>query len=135
MPTTPDPRHHHGHRHRRAHRDRGLGQTVQWALLTPLLVMMMVGLVQGAVVLQARQAAKSAAMAGAEAESWHGSPRGTGAEVAQRAAAGSGLHDVTVTVTRQGGLARVTVTGRPDLFFDVGQGRVSATAVMPLEGS
>ena len=114
-------------------RERGLGQSVQWALLAPLIVLMISGVVQGAVILQARQVATSAAMAGAEAEAWYLSPAGSGAAVAQQAAVGSGLRDVTVSVTRSSGVATVTVTGSADLFLDFGQGRVSRTAVMPLE--
>ena len=115
------------------HRDRGLSQSVQWALLTPLIVLMISGVVQAAVVLQAHQIAKSAAMAGAEAEAWYGAPAGSGAAVAQRSAVGAGLREVTVRVTRSSGVATVTVSGSADLFLDFGQGRVSRTAVMPLE--
>ena len=115
------------------HRDRGLSQAVQWALLAPLVVLMIVGLVQGAVVLQARQVAKSAAMAGAEAEAWFGAPVGSGVDVASRAATGSGLKDVSVSASRTSGMAHVTVTASADLFLDFGQGRVIHTAVMPLE--
>lgn len=121
------------HPHRLGHRDRGLSQSVQWVLLTPLIVLMMVGIVQSAVVLHARQAASNAAMAGAEAEAWFRAPVGSGAEVARRSATSAGLREVTVRVQRSGGVAHVTVTGSADLFLDFGQGRVSRTAVMPLE--
>lgn len=117
----------------RVRRDRGLSQSVQWALLTPLIVLMISGIVQGAVVLQAHQIAKSAAMAGAEAEAWYNAPPGSGANVAKQAAIGSGLRNVTVSVTRSSGVATVTVTGSADLFLDFGQGRVTKSAVMPLE--
>lgn len=118
---------------RPAHRDRGLSQSVQWALLTPLIVLMISGIVQAAVVLQAQQVARSAAMAGAEAEAWFDSPAGSGADVAHQTATDSGLKDVTVTVSRNAGVATVTVSGSADLFLDFGQGRISRTAVMPLE--
>ncbi|WP_434539620.1 TadE/TadG family type IV pilus assembly protein [Aestuariimicrobium sp. Y1814] len=118
---------------RRPHRERGLSQSVQWALLTPLVVLLIVGVVQAAAVLQARQVANSAALAGAEAEAWYQAPVGSGGEVARRSATGSGLRNVTVTSRRSGGMATVTVSGSADLFLDFGQGRVTSTAVMPLE--
>lgn len=116
-----------------ARSERGLSQSVQWVLLAPLIVLMISGIVQAAAILQAQQVARSAAMAGAEAEAWYQAPAGSGGAVAQRAAVGSGLRDVTVSVTRSSGVATVTVTGSADLFLDFGQGRVSRTAVMPLE--
>lgn len=113
--------------------ERGASQSLQWALLTPLIVLALLGTVQGAIVLRAQQSARTAAMAGAEAEAWSGAAAGSGGEVARQVADSGGLREVQVAVTRQSGLATVTVTGSADLFLDFGQGRVTRTVSMPLE--
>lgn len=117
----------------RARRERGLTQSVQWALLTPVVVLAVLGTIQAAIIYQAQEVARQAAAAGAEAESWYGAQTGSGAAVAERVADGGGLKNTQVRVKRRGGLAVVTVSGRADVFLDLGQGRVTRTATFPLE--
>lgn len=113
--------------------DRGAAQSMQWALLTPLLTLAILGLVQGAVILQARQSVREAAFAGAQAEALYGAPAGSGAVTARRVAESAHLREVHVSTERSGQVAVVTVSALPDSFFNIGQGRVSRTAIVPLE--
>ena len=117
----------------RARGDRGAAQSLQWTLLAPVVVLATIGLVQSAIVLDARQTARTAALAGAEAEALFRAPVGSGRPVATSVAQTGGLRNVTVTVSRTNGMAVVTVTGSADTFLDVGQGNITRTATIPLE--
>lgn len=114
-------------------RERGASHSLQWALLAPVVVLALVGTIQAAIVLRAQQTARSAAMAAAEIESRHGASEGDGRHVAAQVASQGDLRDVQVSITRQNGLVTVTVSGSADTFLDIGQGRVTRTASMPLE--
>lgn len=113
--------------------DRGASQSLQWALLTPVLILAIIGMIQYAVILQAQQAASTAAMMGAEAQARHGARPGAGTDVASTSAEEAGLTAVSATTQYHGGLVTVTVTGRANLFLDLGQGRITRRATMPLE--
>lgn len=116
------------------HDERGLSDSIQWALLAPLIVLLVLGAVESAIVLQARTCVAHAALAGAEAQAVAGSP-GSGA--AQQAAtdvtSASGLRNVTVTSGQGGGQVSVTVTAHVDLPIDLGFGAVRASATIPVE--
>lgn len=109
---------------------RGISESTQWALLTPLVMLLTLGLVQLGVWLHARTVASDAAATVADLMA-AGDPAAAGA--GQRIASGGGLQQVTVTSTRDGELAVVTVTGRVPIFFDLGQGRIAERAVLPVE--
>ncbi len=113
--------------------ERGTSESVQWAVLTPLVMLMVIGVIQAGVVLAARTTVRQAAMAGAETMAVAGSGGGPGAAVAVRLAVSAGLSSVDVSTSVDGGMARVHVQARAQVFFDIGQGLVSADAVMPLE--
>jgi len=117
---------------RRARGERGLADSVQWAILTPLLLVTLLGLVQVGLWLPGRTIAPHAAIAAAEDAALLGSGPDAGA-VARAIAGAGGLTDVTVTVSRGARTAEVDVSGRMPTFFDLGQGRVSARATRPLE--
>lgn len=112
--------------------ERGLSDSLQWALLAPVVLLAVLGLVQAGVVLHARNSVRQAAMGAAEAEAVLGSRGGDGQAVAARIAA-PGVEDVTTTVVRSGGTVTVVVRGRAPVFFDLGMAGVEARAVMPLE--
>ncbi len=44
-----------------------------------------------------------------------------------------GLQDVDIQLSTGADMVLVTVSGRAPLFFDLGQGRVAETAVLPRE--
>lgn len=107
---------------------------MQWTLLSPMVLLIVLGLIQAGVVLHARTTVRQAAMAAAEAESALGARGGDGRAVAERIVAPAGLHQVTTTIVRRGDTVSVTVSGRAPLFLDIGLATVEGHAVMPLEG-
>ncbi len=109
---------------------RGVSESTQWALLTPLVMLLTLGLVQLGVWLHARTVAGEAAATVADLLA-SGSPDAVAA--GQRVAAGGGLQEVAISSAVDAGLVVVTVAGRVPIFFDVGQGRIAERAVLPAE--
>ncbi len=114
--------------------ERGASESLQWAIILPGLLLCVLGLVQTGVWLNGRQVLHSAAAAAAEAESVVGAAPGSGARAA-REVAGSTVVDLQVAVVRSAARVDVTVTGRVPIFFDVGQGVLSASAGAAVEGT
>lgn len=117
----------------RRSRDRGLSESVQWALLAPLVILTIVGIIQAGIILSARNAAQAAAMSGAEAQALAGSAVNSGTAVATRIAAGADIHDLQVTTHKTTTTVTVIVTGRAPVFLDFGQGKITVKATAPLE--
>ncbi|MBN9104612.1 MAG: pilus assembly protein [Propionibacteriaceae bacterium] len=109
---------------------RGVSESTQWALLTPLVLLLTLGLVQLGVWLHARTVAGEAAATVADLLA-AGSPGALAA--GERIAVASGLRDVAITTAWADGLVVVTVSGRVPIFFDVGQGQIAERAVLPAE--
>jgi len=110
-----------------------MSESVQWAVLTPLIMLLIIGVIQAGVVLAARTTVRQAALAAAETLAITGSAGGSASAVAARVAASGGLASVNVTTSIDGGVAHVHVEAHAPLFFDIGQGSVGADAVMPME--
>jgi hypothetical protein len=109
---------------------RGISESTQWALLTPLVMLLTLGLVQLGVWLHARTVAGDAAATVADLTAV-GDPDAGGA--GERIAGAGGLQDVAITSAQDAGLVVVTVSGRVPIFFDLGQGRIAERAVVPME--
>lgn len=112
--------------------ERGLSETLQWAILTPTLMLVILGIIQAGILMHGHNVAENAAQAAAEAESAYLSA-GTGTEQALAVAEVGGLTDVKVTVERGPTKVVVGVSARIPVFFDIGQGRVDETASAPIE--
>lgn len=110
---------------------RGNAESVQWALLTPLVLLLIVGAVQTGIWLHGRGIAQEAAAAGAEAAAvTSGNPVAARGVVTRMA---GDLRDVQVAVVADGSTVTVTVDARTQTFMDLGQGRVHASATHPRE--
>jgi Flp pilus assembly protein TadG len=109
---------------------RGFSESTQWAVLTPVVLLIVLGLVQLGVWLHARTVAGQAAATVADLSA-SGAADAVGA--GQRVAATGGLQQVSITTAIKKDLVVVTVTGRAPLFFDVGQGQIVEQAVLPRE--
>lgn len=108
-----------------------MSESVQWAMLVPLLLMLVLGLVQVGVWLHGRSAAAQAAALAAEASAGYA---GTASDASARALArAAGLTGVVVSVDRSATQVRATVTGRAPLILDLGLGVVTESAVRPRE--
>lgn len=117
----------------RARSQRGMSESVQWAVLLPLLLFLILGLIQGGLWLHGRTVASNAAIAAAEkaalVEGSVSDARALGAKVAGQ----GGLTDVQVVVALSATRATATVTGRMPTFLDLGQTRVREQSVRPRE--
>ncbi len=110
-----------------------MSESVQWALVLPVLLLILLGGIQLGIVLHARHAAGAAAQAAAEAESAYAAAPGAGREAALPIARTAGLHGVEVGIDRTARRVDVTVAARVPIFFDLGQGRVRARSSAPIE--
>lgn len=109
---------------------RGVTESTQWAILAPVFLLLVLGLVQLGVWLHARTVAGQAAATVADLSSY-GSPDATA--TGARVAAKGGLEQVSIQTAVVGDVIVVTVTGRAPLFFDIGQGLIVEKAVLPRE--
>lgn len=113
--------------------ERGVSDSLQWAILTPLLLLTVLGLIQTGIWLHGRTIATNAAIAAAEDAALLDGTADAARALASGVASDGGLADVSVTVTQGTESARVVVTGRMPTFLDLGQGRVSEQATRPRE--
>lgn len=91
---------------------RGLVAATQWALLMPVLLLGLLGIVQGGIWLGARASVQQAAMAGAEHAAFASASAQSATRVASDVAHRAGLQDVQVVVGDAGTAVQVEVTAR-----------------------
>jgi Flp pilus assembly protein TadG len=116
------------------HRDeRGYSESVQWAMLTPLLMLLLLGAIQVGLWWHGRNTVLHAAAAAAEAESAYLSAPGSGQRAAEIIAAAGGIQTVTVAVNRGAERVDVVVSGSVPLLVDLGMSEVSQRASSPME--
>ena len=113
--------------------DRGLTESVQLAILWPLLMLATLGIIQSGIWLNARNVAfRAATVAVDAARGSYGSA--ADAEAAARGVAESGgLKQVQVSVIRRAAIVDVTVRARAVLILDLGLGSLTANASAPVE--
>lgn len=113
--------------------ERGLSDSVQWAILTPLLMLTVLGLIQAGIWLHGRDVAAHAAIAGAEEGALYGASEASARAAATRVAEAGGLADVVVDVNRGPERVQVAVRGRMPTFVDLGQTVIRQQATRPVE--
>lgn len=111
---------------------RGVAESVQWAILMPALLMLILGLIQTGIWLHGRAVAASAAATIADLRA-PGDEPSAAEQAGRRVAASGGLTDVGVEIGTEQGLLVVTVTGRPLSFLDFGLTQIRERAVTPVE--
>lgn len=109
---------------------RGVSESTQWAVLTPVVLLLVLGLVQLGVWLHSRTVASQAAATVADLKA-AGAQDAAGA--GQRLARAAGLEQVRITSKTESGVVVVQVSARAPVFFDVGQGQIVERAVLPVE--
>ncbi len=112
--------------------ERGVSESLQWAILTPLILLVLLGTIQAGIWLHGRTVIYNAAvLAAEEAARMHPSvdPETSASDFAER----GGIREVSVEVASTQTEVRVAATGRVILFFDVGQSLVTAEVVRPRE--
>ncbi len=90
---------------------RGLSDSLPWTLLTPVLLLAVLGTIQAGILMHGHNVAENAAQAAAQAESAY-QAGGSGLERAVAIAAAGGLTDVRVAVRRGPAKVEVEVTAR-----------------------
>jgi Flp pilus assembly protein TadG len=119
---------------RRAARDeRGLSESLQFALVWPVLMLVTLGVIESGIWLHARNVAERAAIAAVgEAGGSYGD-----ADAARRLggdlAAAGGLSGVEVSVSRGAETVTAVVSAESPLVLDLGLGRIRETASGPRE--
>lgn len=118
---------------RRGHDERGLSQSVQYAVIWPLLLLSTLGIVQAGVWLHGRNVAQRSAAAAVDvARGTYGTVAGA-RELAVDLAEAGGLTGVEVDVRRDPTQVEVVVSARSPGFLDVGLGRLREQASAPRE--
>ncbi|MVA75011.1 hypothetical protein GC722_03055 [Auraticoccus sp. F435] len=110
-------------------------ESVQWALVVPVVLATLLGAVQVATWVHGRNTVRHAAAAAAEAAavSTGGAAGAEASRVAEQVAAAGGLDAVQVVVRSHPDRVEVAVTGDVALVVDLGLGSVSAQAAAPRE--
>lgn len=98
-------------------RERGVSESLQWSLVWPVVLLVVVAVIQTAVVLQARDTVTEAARAAVSVQALRGSHAGEAEATARDVARTSKVTDVTVTVSTTDSLVRVDVEGRAAALF------------------
>lgn len=114
-------------------RERGLSAGIEWAIMTPLVLLAILGAVQVGLGAYGRIVATHAAVVTAEYAALDGASIADAEKVGFSIAEGSGLTDLSVRVARGTDMARATVDGLMPTFLDLGITRVSEQATRPLE--
>lgn len=113
--------------------ERGLAESTQWAVVLPVTLASLLGLVQTGVWLSCRTVASEAAATAAALQAAESAPDRAAESVARDLAEAGGLDEVGVETVFGSGTVTVTVTGAAPVFFDLGQGGLSEVAVLPRE--
>jgi len=112
---------------------RGLSESVQHAVVWPVLLLVTLGIIQAGVWLHARNVAERATSAAVDAARGSFGTAGEAEQLAADLARAGGLQDVSVQVSRDARSVRATLTAQAPLILDLGLGRLAETASAPLE--
>ena len=119
---------------RRLRRDeRGLSESVQLAVVWPVLLLVTLGVIQAGIWLHARDVAGRATSAAVDAARGTGGSTDEGRRVGTELARAGGLRDVVVEVRRGDTAVTATLTAEAPLILDLGLARISESAAAPRE--
>lgn len=113
--------------------ERGVSDSLQWAILLPVVLLTILGMIQVGLWAHGRTVAANAAVAAAERAALYGGDTAAARAAASRIADHGGLIGVDIGVTQTPAEVRVRVRGRMPTFFDLGQTRVDEQATRPRE--
>ena len=113
--------------------ERGLSESVQWAILWPLLMLLTLGIIQAGIFLHGRNVAQRAATAAVDAARGSYGTATDAQHLAEAIASSAGLEHISVRVRRTATTASADVSGNVPMIFDLGLGRITETATAPLE--
>ena len=113
--------------------ERGITDSVQWAILLPVILLTGFGILQVGLWAHGTTVATNAAIAGAERGALADATIDDAKATANRVAAAGGLMGVDVHLTASPTAVSVTVRGTMPTFVDLGQTPVSHQATRPKE--
>ena len=116
-----------------ARNERGTSESVQLALIWPLLLLVTLGIIQAGIWIHGRQAALRAAIAAADVASGSAGSAAAADDLATKIAASAGLRSVEVGVDMSGPQVRVVVSGTTPTILDLPLGRITESAAAPRE--
>ena len=117
----------------RARDERGLSESVQYALIWPMLMLVTLGIIQAGIWIHGHNVAVRAANAAADAARGSRGSAGEAEQIAAGIARSGGLKAVSVGVHRGASSVAVQVSGTVPMIFDLGLGRITETASAPVE--
>jgi len=112
---------------------RGLSESVQFALVWPVLMLVTLGIIQAGVWLHARNVAQRAVTAAVDSARGSSGSASQAQELGADLARTGGLTDVSLSVSRGATSVTATVTADVPLILDLGLGRLQESASAPLE--
>ena len=115
------------------HDERGFSQSVQYAVILPLLMLVTLGVIQTGIWIHAHNVALRAATAAADVARGASGNSQEAHDLAIALADAGGLEAVTVAVSRTATQADVTVSGDAPMMLDLGLGRIRESASAPVE--
>jgi Flp pilus assembly protein TadG len=113
--------------------ERGLSESVQWTVLWPLLMLLTLGIIQAGIFMHGRNVAQRAATAAVDAARGSYGSAVDAEHLGESIALSGGLRSISVRVQRTGTTATADVSAYPPMIFDLDLGRITETAVAPLE--
>lgn len=113
--------------------ERGLSESLQFAVIWPVLMLVTLGVIEGGIWLHARNVAERAAIAAVGAASGSYGDDDTARQLGGDLAAAGGLSNVEVAVSRGPSAVAVVVSADSPLVLDLGLGRIREAAAGPLE--
>jgi Flp pilus assembly protein TadG len=113
--------------------ERGLSESVQWAVLWPLLMLVTLGIIQAGIFLHGRNVAQRAATAAVDAARGSYGSAADAEQLGATIAGAGGLRNISVRVLRSGTAVTADVSGYPPVIFDLDLGRINETATAPIE--
>jgi Flp pilus assembly protein TadG len=113
--------------------ERGVTESVQIALIWPLLLLVTLGVIQAGLWVHGRQAALRAAIAAVDEASGSAGSSAAARDLATDIASSAGLNAVAVDVETSGTTVRVVVSGTTPSILDLPLGRITESAAAPRE--
>jgi Flp pilus assembly protein TadG len=113
--------------------ERGLSESVQWAVLWPLLMLLTLGIIQAGIFLHGRNVAQRAATAAVDAARGSYGSAADAEQLAATIAGSGGLRSISVRVQRTGSTVTADLSAYPPMIFDLDLGQIHETAAAPLE--
>jgi Flp pilus assembly protein TadG len=117
----------------RARDERGLSESVQWAVLWPALMLLTLGTIQAGIFLHGRNVAQRAATAAVDAARGSYGSAAEAEHLAANIASSGGLKNISVRVQLAGTTASANVSASSPMIFDLRLGQITETASAPME--